>query len=291
MEKNENNVLEQVSIRLKRENGLYSDNPINTPVDAIKVIGQELLADLDREALCIVNLKSDGTPINFSVVSIGSVNKSMVSTREVMKSAILSNAARAIILHNHPSGNIKVSKDDIEATKKLLNAFKLMNIDLLDHVIVGAGEPVKYYSMREDNVIDFQHYRIEINDEITFKNNSKSDEIIQGVTNDPQQKNNRDFIKEDTDMQEYVVTIREVLERKITVMATSFWDAENIVQEKYQNEEIILSADDFVECDLFCREDKNIYFSKNDTKNTEKFFGKSVNNKKQNRMESRGFER
>lgn len=291
MEKNENNVLEQVSIRLKRENGLYSDNPIKTPVDAIKVIGQELLADLDREALCIVNLKSDGTPINFSVVSIGSINKSMVSTREVMKSAILSNAARAIIIHNHPSGNIKVSRDDIEATKKLLNAFKLMNIDLLDHVIVGAGEPVKYYSMREEDVIDFQHYRIEMDDEITFKNSNKYKGKMQGVTNDPQEENETNFVEEDSGMQEYVVTIREVLERKVKVMAESFWDAENIVQEKYRNEEIVLTADDFVECDLFCREDKSIYFCKNDAKNNELYFGKTAKYIDPKSMKSIGFER
>ncbi len=65
--------LEVVSIRLVKDAPLFSDHKLTTPQDAAKVVG-DFLCEMDREVLCVINLKSDGTPINCSVVSIGAVN-------------------------------------------------------------------------------------------------------------------------------------------------------------------------------------------------------------------------
>lgn len=278
------NKLEQVSVRLIKDADIYSDKEIKTSEDAVRIIGKELLSELDREALCIVNLKSNGVPINFNIASIGSINKSLVSVRELMKSAVLSNAANTIILHNHPSGDVTPSRNDIAVTKKLLKAFKMMDIELLDHVIVAGGDSENIFSMRENEVIDFKNYKV----------NLFSDDL--GVKLDPQNIQEQKMVSEDIELQEYTVTIREILERKVTVMAASFWDAENIVQEKYQNEEIVLTADDFLECDLFCREDNkyfNPYTDVNKSVDEDKvlFFGNKSTNKIKSRRNLIDFER
>ena len=90
--------LKQVDVRLKlvEGNGVYSDKPITNPQEAISVMA-DVMAGLDREEVCVINLDSKGHPINFNVVSIGTLNSSFVSGRELFKSAILSNAASMIL--------------------------------------------------------------------------------------------------------------------------------------------------------------------------------------------------
>ena len=87
-----NKGLSQVSIRLVQESPLLSDESINTPEQAVKVLG-EWLEGMDRELVCVLNLQADLKPINMNIVSMGALNEAQVHPREVMKSAILSNAA------------------------------------------------------------------------------------------------------------------------------------------------------------------------------------------------------
>ena len=95
-----NKGLSQVSIRLVQESPLLSDESINTPEQAVKVLG-EWLSEMDRELFCVVNLNSNLTPINMNVVSMGALNVAYVHPRDAMKSAILSNAAYMMLIHNH----------------------------------------------------------------------------------------------------------------------------------------------------------------------------------------------
>ena len=150
MDKNENK-LTQVAIRLVEQPPLYSDKPIKTPEDAIRIVGKEL-SQLDREALCLVNLKADGTPINFNIVSIGTLNMSLVHPREILKTAILSNAANMILLHNHPSGSLKPSVDDIQITNRLAGICREIDIPLLDHIIFGPGNE-KFFSFLQKDIM------------------------------------------------------------------------------------------------------------------------------------------
>ena len=100
--------LKQVEVRLKLtdKTGVFSMERIDTPDKAVSVLAP-VLAGLDREEVCVVNLDGKGRPINFNVVSIGSVNASLVTGRELYKTAILSNAAGMIMLHNHPSSDLQ----------------------------------------------------------------------------------------------------------------------------------------------------------------------------------------
>lgn len=144
--------LDVVSVRMKKDTSLKSLTPICSPDDAVKLMGS-YLSELDREVLCVINLKSDGTPISCHFASVGSLNESMVHPREIFKASILSNAARIIMMHNHPSGDVIPSRHDTMATDRMVRAGQLMGIPLVDHVIVG-GNNEKYFSFRKMNLID-----------------------------------------------------------------------------------------------------------------------------------------
>ncbi len=128
--------LKRVAIRLVPEPPLYSDRQLRCPDDVVGLLSREL-QDYDREVACVVNLQSDGRPINLNIISMGTVNMSLVSAREVFKSAILSNAANIMLLHNHPSGDPTPSRADLELTHKIWEAAQIMDIPLLDHIILG----------------------------------------------------------------------------------------------------------------------------------------------------------
>lgn len=144
-----NHELKQVDVRLKLvdKEGVFSMESIDTPAKAVSIMAP-ILAELDREEVCVVNLDGKNHPINFNIVSIGSINASLVTGREVYKSAVLSNAARVILLHNHPSSSLAPSREDREVTGKMMYAGIFLDIELQDHIIV-AGRTGETFSMRE----------------------------------------------------------------------------------------------------------------------------------------------
>ena len=149
---NENYEIQVVNIRMVKEPSLYSETPLQTPQDVMKTIAGEL-ASYDREVFAVLNLKTNGQIINLNICSVGTLNASLVSPREVMKSSILSNAASFICLHNHPSGDTAPSKEDLEVTKRLIAAGDILDIRCLDHVIIGGGTG-EVYSFREHGRIE-----------------------------------------------------------------------------------------------------------------------------------------
>lgn len=139
-----------VSVKLVKESSfLYEKRSIRSPEDAYELL-KSFLEDKDREHFIVVNLNTKNQPVSINVCHIGSLNASIVSPREVMKSAILSSAASIMVAHNHPSGDTKESREDVEVTKRLAEAGKLMGIELLDHIIIGDGT---YNSLKEKGVI------------------------------------------------------------------------------------------------------------------------------------------
>lgn len=138
--------VEIVKIKLVRESSfLYGKRRVNSPVEAYE-LGKVLMEETDREQLLVCCLDTKNQPLNLHVVSIGSLNASIVHPREVFKAAILSNAASIILYHNHPSGDPFPSAEDLSATERIRDCGKLMGIDLLDHLILGENT---FYSMRE----------------------------------------------------------------------------------------------------------------------------------------------
>ena len=140
--------LDVVAIRLIKENTLRDILPKVTSTDAAASIFFELIGDLDREVMALVTLDNGKQPINASIVSMGTLNHSLVHPREIFKTAILSNASSIIIAHNHPGGSIEPSDNDKLITERLIEAGNLLGIDVIDHIIIGADN---YYSFFEDN--------------------------------------------------------------------------------------------------------------------------------------------
>ena len=86
--------------------------------------------------------------IRLQVVSVGSLNNSIVHPREVFRPAIAAGAASLILVHNHPSGDVEPSVDDVALTNRLVEAGSLLGIEVLDHVILGGNGSSAYRSMK-----------------------------------------------------------------------------------------------------------------------------------------------
>lgn len=137
-----------VSLKLVKESiVLYETRTISSPYDAYKLI-KNFLIDSDREKFVVACLDTKNQPVNISVVSIGSVNSAIVHPREVFKVAMLSNASKIICFHNHPSGNLKCSKEDENITNRLKECGEILGIELVDHIIVGDNDT--YFSFKEN---------------------------------------------------------------------------------------------------------------------------------------------
>ena len=148
--------LDRVAIRMVKEPPLYSSTPVRSPDDAVRLMA-EMLKGYDREVFCIVNFRNDMTPINMNIVSMGTLNASLVHPREILKSSILSNAAHVMAFHNHPSGSLSPSQEDIQITDRLQKLLDLAGIPLLDHIIIGNGD--RYYSFRENQTLPVSENR------------------------------------------------------------------------------------------------------------------------------------
>ncbi len=143
--------LDVAYIKLDKSYTLAEDRPIRSPDDAVAAIA-EALKELDREVVCMVTLKSDNTPINASVISVGTLDVAVVYPREVMKMSILSNATKIMLFHNHPSGGALPSIQDIQLTDRIKQCCDLMDITFLDHIIIGAMSK-EWFSFNEKGMI------------------------------------------------------------------------------------------------------------------------------------------
>lgn len=103
-----------------------------------------------EENLMLLCLNTKNKVIYSKLVSKGTINSSLVHPREVFTSAIKIQAASIVIVHNHPSGDPSPSSEDISITTRLRECSKIIGIDLLDHVIIGAG---KYVSLKERGIM------------------------------------------------------------------------------------------------------------------------------------------
>jgi len=139
-----------ISLRMVKESSLlYKDRCIRSPEDGYQLLKQ-FLGDVDREYFVVVCLDTKNQPTAINICHIGSLNASLVHPREVMKPAILSNAASILVGHNHPSGQAKPSQEDINVTKKLVESGKIIGIDLLDHIVMGEGS---FVSLKEKGYV------------------------------------------------------------------------------------------------------------------------------------------
>lgn len=133
---------------------VITDNTGLKRLDSPEKVWQMLLpemAGLRKEEFRVLVLNNKNMLIRKSVVSIGTISETIVHPREVFREAIRENGASIIVAHNHPSGEVAPSKDDIITTRRLSETGKLIGIPLLDHVIICNS---KYYSMKEEGYLD-----------------------------------------------------------------------------------------------------------------------------------------
>ena len=149
--------LNQVAIRMVEMPPLLSDVPMDGPEAAVKVMA-DMLEDYDREVVAIVNLQTDGKPINMNVVSMGALDQSIAHPREILKSTILSNASAIMLVHNHPSNKLQPSMDDIATTARVKQLCDLIGVKFLDHIIVGPGRD--YYSFHQKQQIPLSSLKL-----------------------------------------------------------------------------------------------------------------------------------
>lgn len=140
-----------VKIKMVKESSIkYSGRKITSPKDVIS-LASDFILEMDREVCIVIGLDVKNQPCTLNICSIGSLNASIVHPREVFKSAILSNAASIIFVHNHPSGDPKESKEDISITERLKESGKILGISLLDHIIMGDKN--SFISFKEKGIL------------------------------------------------------------------------------------------------------------------------------------------
>ncbi len=103
-----------------------------------------------KEQFTCIFLNNKNKVLGYEIVSVGTINESLVHPREVFRGAILLSASNIIVAHNHPSGDTKPSREDIETTKRLKESGNILGIPLTDHIVVGDDS---YYSFREENLV------------------------------------------------------------------------------------------------------------------------------------------
>lgn len=106
----------------------------------------------DKEHFVVFHLNTRHEIIETELVSMGTLDASLVHPREVFRHAIINGSAALLLSHNHPSGNITPSADDISITRRLVQAGDLLGIHVLDHVIVAKGNE-HYWSAKEEGAL------------------------------------------------------------------------------------------------------------------------------------------
>ena len=131
------------------------NSTIRTAEDVYDVCGD--LRDLAQESVHVLCLDSKHHLLNRQLVTLGVVDASLVHPREVFREAVLCGASSLLVAHNHPSGDCNPSAEDVRITKQLIQAGKILDIKLLDHVIIGPHpeHSRSFLSMREEGICDF----------------------------------------------------------------------------------------------------------------------------------------
>lgn len=142
-----------LSVKLNLDFKLFSDTPIGTPKDVFNM-ASDLLRDFDRESIVVFNLRADGRPASCHIAGVGTIDSCVAHPRELLKSTLLTNSSSIILAHNHPSGNVEPSREDILLTYRMSLVCELMQIKFLDHIIIGGCGRPQYCSMFDQGILE-----------------------------------------------------------------------------------------------------------------------------------------
>jgi DNA repair protein RadC len=138
----------KAAIELGRRLSLESPDErpqVNSPADAAALVAYEM-SGLEQEHLRVILLDTRNRVLEIVEIYKGSVNSAQVNVGEIFNPAVRRNAPALIIVHNHPSGDPTPSPDDIVVTRAAIQAGKLLDVDVLDHMIIGQG---RWVSLKE----------------------------------------------------------------------------------------------------------------------------------------------
>ncbi len=143
---------------LKRElcGQVCESQKIESPAEVAEFLKSLDMQSLEQEHFVVLFLDTKHQLKGYTTVTIGLVDRSQVHAREVFRNAILCGCSRIILAHNHPSGDPCPSSQDIACTKSLVEAGKIIGIDVLDHVVLGMrslNRCREYISFREENLL------------------------------------------------------------------------------------------------------------------------------------------
>lgn len=124
------------------------NGPIRSPRDACRAAAG--IRGADREHFLVLYLNARNVVVHQETVSVGSLNANIVHPREVFRPAIIKSAAAVVLVHNHPSGDVSPSQEDLSLTRRLVEAGRLIGIEVLDHLIVSGQ---KYLSFRSESYL------------------------------------------------------------------------------------------------------------------------------------------
>lgn len=122
---------------------------VNSPSSVANCFMEEM-RHLSQEILKLIMLDTKNNIIYDKIITKGTVNTSLITPREIFVEAIKHEAVHIIILHNHPSGDPTPSREDILITERIKESGNILNIELLDHIIIGDG---KYISLKEKGIL------------------------------------------------------------------------------------------------------------------------------------------
>lgn len=111
---------------------------ILSPKDVYNLVKSKI-KNYSKEHFMVLSFDSRNKLIGIDTITIGTLDSNLIHPRETFEAAVRRHASRIIIAHNHPSGNTEPSQEDLEITKQLVEAGKIMGIEVLDHLIVGEG--------------------------------------------------------------------------------------------------------------------------------------------------------
>jgi DNA repair protein RadC len=140
----------QIKAAIELGNRLRLESPeerpvVNSPADAAALVAYEMSA-LEQEHLRVILLDTRNHVLGIVEIYIGSVNSSQIHVGEIFKAAIRRSAPALIVVHNHPSGDPTPSPDDVTVTRAIVQAGKLLDVDVLDHMVIGQG---RWVSLKE----------------------------------------------------------------------------------------------------------------------------------------------
>lgn len=141
----------EISRRLTKEiNSNRNNNIIIRSPNDIYFLLKEKISNFHKEYFIVASLDNRNKIISVDIVSIGTLSSSLIHPRETFETAIKNHAAKIIICHNHPSCELKPSKEDLTITRTLIKAGKLLGIEVADHLIICKDG---YFSFREKKLI------------------------------------------------------------------------------------------------------------------------------------------